>query len=503
MKAIGACILALALLASLATLVAPPRDAQADEVYEPFKKMWATKRANVRAGPSTNYDKIDLLEVGKLALVVSKRGSWYKLLPRPRQKQRYVYAPLLTEVEPTKSHTAVSASTVKTINYGNGDRYRGQMRNGRRHGRGVYTWASGGSYDGEWLNGHFHGHGVRIYSNGNRYEGDYVNGKRSGGGVFTWPNGNRYEGDFVKGKRTGRGIFTWADGHRYEGDFVDGKFTGRGRFKSANKNTVYESYEGDYVDNKFHGHGVAVQTNGNRYEGEFKKGKLHGKGTFFYADGTRIAGNFADGEPYHFATSRQLRNAKACIDRRGNNRYKNTCRETLLFFYCFTETDGYVETCGRPSVKEARGKPEHYYTHLEYLSPGEMHKVPFGDDFPFRWAVCPQTGNGVPYIAISGGNNRYKCRTHWRHFSNNKSAEASKLTRREKKLERQHKQERVGASTQTRLGAAKGGMAAPRRGIPSRNGTGKSRKLEQFQQRATEYVEHVADAAGPRQWRRE
>jgi len=40
---------------------------------------------------------------------------------------------------------------------------------------------------------------------GNRYEGDFVDGKRTGKGTFTWANGNKYEGDFVDGKFHGKG----------------------------------------------------------------------------------------------------------------------------------------------------------------------------------------------------------------------------------------------------------------------------------------------------------
>jgi len=42
-------------------------------------------------------------------------------------------------------------------------------------------------------------------SAGGRYEGDFVDGKRTGKGTFTWANGNKYEGDFVDGKFHGKG----------------------------------------------------------------------------------------------------------------------------------------------------------------------------------------------------------------------------------------------------------------------------------------------------------
>lgn len=42
-------------------------------------------------------------------------------------------------------------------------------------------------------------------ASGYKYEGDFVDGKRTGKGTFTWASGNKYEGDFVDGKFHGKG----------------------------------------------------------------------------------------------------------------------------------------------------------------------------------------------------------------------------------------------------------------------------------------------------------
>ena len=62
--------------------------------------MWAAKRANVRAGPGTSYEKVGLHEVGEEVRVVERIGDWFKLKPRSGQPKRYVYAPLLGETKP-------------------------------------------------------------------------------------------------------------------------------------------------------------------------------------------------------------------------------------------------------------------------------------------------------------------------------------------------------------------------------------------------------------------
>ena len=177
-----------ALFVTMGTLSAT---AQNDEVtISPTKVMYATKRSNVRAGPGTSYGKVGLLEVGEQVFVRGKSRNWLKLwVPSAGQQERFVYAPLLTSVRPesgTGATTTAASSglTVKTITYGNG-RYHGQTLNGKRHGRGVYTW-----------------------TDGNRYEGEWRDGKRTGRGVFTWADGDRWEGKWRAGKKTGRGTFT-------------------------------------------------------------------------------------------------------------------------------------------------------------------------------------------------------------------------------------------------------------------------------------------------------
>ena len=99
-----------------------------------------------------------------------------------------------------------------------------------KNGYGVETWGpgewEGDRYEGGFVNGKRHGKGVYTFANGSRYEGDYRNGYRHGKGVYTFANGARYEGDYVDNKRHGKGVHTFADGARYEGDWVKGEMHG-------------------------------------------------------------------------------------------------------------------------------------------------------------------------------------------------------------------------------------------------------------------------------------
>jgi hypothetical protein len=57
-----------------------------------------------------------------------------------------------------------------------------------------------------------------IYDNGDKYLGDYKDDKKHGKGVFTYSDGSKHECDYKDGKRHGKGIYTDHDGTKYEGN---------------------------------------------------------------------------------------------------------------------------------------------------------------------------------------------------------------------------------------------------------------------------------------------
>eukprot|EP01031_Cornospumella_fuschlensis_P024823 gene24823-29997_t len=44
--------------------------------------------------------------------------------------------------------------------WANGNKYEGDLKNNKKHGKGVYTWANGDKYDGDWKDDFMHGSGV-------------------------------------------------------------------------------------------------------------------------------------------------------------------------------------------------------------------------------------------------------------------------------------------------------------------------------------------------------
>lgn len=68
----------------------------------------------------------------------------------------------------------VPAYTFKILKYPNGDEYRGELLNGRRHGYGIYFWANGDRWYGRYENGYRQGCGVLIKADRRLFSGKWV-----------------------------------------------------------------------------------------------------------------------------------------------------------------------------------------------------------------------------------------------------------------------------------------------------------------------------------------
>ena len=107
--------------------------------------------------------------------------------------------------------------------FNNGDNYRGEYKQGKPDGKGVYTWANGSTYDGYFKNGLKFGKGhwkkapEILGGPKNEYIGEYVGDKKCGQGEFKWASGNLYKGEYKDDERDGHGEMIWTDGSRYIG----------------------------------------------------------------------------------------------------------------------------------------------------------------------------------------------------------------------------------------------------------------------------------------------
>ena len=137
------------------------------------------------------------------------------------------------------------------------EKYEGDYKDGKRHGKGTMTFADGHIYEGDFQDDKRHGKGTMTLANGRIYEGDFQDDKMHGKGTMTGADGHIYEGDYKDDKRHGKGTYTWANGDIYEGDYQDGKMNGTVTFTFASGGV----YEGDYQDDQVYSGGRLIQTN--------------------------------------------------------------------------------------------------------------------------------------------------------------------------------------------------------------------------------------------------
>uniref|UniRef100_A0A8B9GDT6 MORN repeat-containing protein 4 n=13 Tax=Neoaves TaxID=3078114 RepID=A0A8B9GDT6_9PSIT len=148
-----------------------------------------------------------------------------------RARSQPLAAPLPASSCPALPEAITMTLTKGSFTYSNGEEYRGEWKEGRRHGVGQLTFADGTAYVGHFENGLFHGCGVLTFSDGSRYEGEFVQGKFNGVGVFTRCDNMTFEGEFKGGRVYGFGLLTFPDGShgvpRNEGFFENNKLLRR------------------------------------------------------------------------------------------------------------------------------------------------------------------------------------------------------------------------------------------------------------------------------------
>ena len=124
---------------------------------------------------------------------------------------------------------------------------------------GVQTKDSeGGQFDGFFANLLITGHGMVFFQSGNRYIGDLVNGKKEGKGTFIYADGSSYDGSWKNDKKEGKGIFYFNDGTRYEGNWKNNMMEGEGIIYYNNG----EIEIGKYVAGNKIGEHIKIRPNG-------------------------------------------------------------------------------------------------------------------------------------------------------------------------------------------------------------------------------------------------
>jgi len=228
---------------------------------------------SIKIGFSTNHPSIRLKELqtgspSKLELLTFYEGSqkdenklhhefaedrgngeWFEESPRLKERIKEL---LEKSLEKKKEGIDVlnlnNSSTeneneyeVVTVNFDNGEKYVGQVKDNLPHGQGKFTYADTDElkdyvYEGEWKDGVKHGQGKMSYITSNGliiFEGEFKDGALNGKGSWSllgtadptqWFN---VEGEFKDGKIHGQGCKTYTGQHgdkfTEEGEFMDGE----------------------------------------------------------------------------------------------------------------------------------------------------------------------------------------------------------------------------------------------------------------------------------------
>lgn len=133
--------------------------------------------------------------------------------------------------------------------WASGAKYVGDVKDGRRTGKGIQTWANESSYEGAFLNDMRHGEGKHVWNTGESYQGEFFKDHRHGTGTYRWPDGSEYNGRFYLDKKEGYGTFTFANGDVFEGLYGKDERCGPGvmTYHNSNKQDIGLWYRGKIV----------------------------------------------------------------------------------------------------------------------------------------------------------------------------------------------------------------------------------------------------------------
>lgn len=218
------------------------------------------------------------------ALKLEPNNSWIQsALAKAREKNA---KNIQNEVKPILSKTMDNANE----SWNSGDKYKGQVYNGKLQGWGIYSRSSGSYYFGGFDNSQMNGYGMYLIGEGfliNNchncvvYVGNWSNSNKSGKGtcynksgeliyygdyysdkpVGTYPttsnysnykfqildmaNGAKYVGETKDGKRNGWGAYVWKNDDVWYGNWKDGIRSGEGMYSLYNGDWYVQNCSGD------------------------------------------------------------------------------------------------------------------------------------------------------------------------------------------------------------------------------------------------------------------
>ena len=178
------------------------------------------------------------------------------------------------------------------IEYPNGDKYKGQVKNGKEHGSCGFQVCNGDEYLGNWFEGEKRGIGELRYTNGALYKGEWKNNQRHGIGEYIERDGYKYSGEWVNDQRNGIGEEILANGDKFKGFWQRGLKHGYGMYYKANR---YE-LKAKWINNRHEGYCIIRFLNGDLYKGHWDEGNQPSGGKFLWKKGNKYKRFFSAAE---------------------------------------------------------------------------------------------------------------------------------------------------------------------------------------------------------------
>ena len=121
----------------------------------------------------------------------------------------------------------------------------------------------GNKYEGEVLDGKAHGKGTKTYKDGRVFIGEFKNNKRDGYGYLIRPDGTKFEGTYKNDVQDGFGTNITKDGRKLVGFFKEGKAVQGKSIMYYNEPNIQKMhftnyYEGSFQNNRREGYGIFI-----------------------------------------------------------------------------------------------------------------------------------------------------------------------------------------------------------------------------------------------------
>ena len=155
---------------------------------------------------------------------------------------------------------------------------------------GEHVFESGGRYKGEWRDGRINGMGIYITDDGRKFEGTWKNGER------VVVNKNELQGIEFKKNPNNLPLCPVADYSKQSDDERVAKWNKCWGKYEIIKNKSFEGavVEGEWVYGFLNGYGMHSYASGKVYVGQYKKNQLSGRGTLYFPSGSKYEGEWKD-----------------------------------------------------------------------------------------------------------------------------------------------------------------------------------------------------------------